>query len=158
MFWRRKISTDADAYVKRIHHIMMFAASLAGRTKAEVTQALRDELGIRIEDVDDPEERTWADSTIDDLAVSFSLDDKNPNLVSQVGITGYGIIDNLIICANGLEMGEPRRVNFSVDLLQRMRPTPALAKIVAERLMQHPDFDCESFGTMNLLMQRNRNK
>jgi hypothetical protein len=30
----------------------------------------------------------------------------------------------------------------------------ALTKIVAKKLMQHPDFECEPFGTVNILMQR----
>ncbi len=159
MFWNREHSPDADDYVRRIHHIMLFAASLAGKTKPQVAQTLRDGLGIEIEHIDDSEDRTWADSTIDDLTVSFSLDFKNPNLVSQVQIMGYGVIDTLLICANCLELGEPRRVNFTMDLVDRQtRPTPALARIVAGKLMQHPDFESESFGTTNLLMQRNRDR
>jgi hypothetical protein len=159
MFWNRKDSPDADAYVRRIHQIMLFATALAGKNKPQATKALRDGLGIRIEDVEDSENRTWADSTIDDLTVSFSLDFNNPILVSQIQITGYGVIDGLIICANGLERAEPRKVNFNVDVVEhRTRPTPALARTVGEKLMHHPDFECESFGTMNILRQRNRNR
>ena len=158
MFWQRKSSTEADAYFKRIYQIMMFAASLAGKSKAEFVQALRNELGIRIGDVHDAEDRTWPDTKISDLAVSFSLDFTNPHLVSQIQITGYGVIDTLLICANCLENQKPHCVNFGVDLMGQFRPTPALAIIVAKKLTQHPDFECLTIGGNTLLLQRNRNQ
>ncbi|EEF63326.1 hypothetical protein [Pedosphaera parvula] len=161
MFWQRNRAVDgaADAYVRRIHFIMLFAASLAGKTKPEVVQALRDILGIQIGDVSDPEYRAWGDSNMEDISVSFSLDFKNPNLVSQVQIAGHEAVDTLFICVNCLELAEARRVNFAVDVLKKSSsPTPKLARIVADKLLHHPDFDLEDFGGPKLLMQKNRHR
>jgi hypothetical protein len=159
MFWKRKHSPDADFFVNRIHQIMLFSASLAGKNKQQVVDALRDTLRINIENVDNSEERTWQDSLNEDLAVSFSLDFNNPNIVSQIQITGFGVIDGLLVCANGLERGEPRKIAFIVEVVEhRTRPTTALARTVGKKLMQHPDFEYELFGTINYLRQRNRNK
>jgi hypothetical protein len=158
VFWNRKNSLSADEYVRRIHRIMFFATSLAGKNKSEVVQALRDGLGIKITNAEDSEDRTWIDSAIDDLVVSFLMDFNEPLLVSQIQISGYGVIGGLFVCVNGLEKAEPRRINFSVDISgSRSRPATKLAKIVGEKLMRHSDFESETFGTLNILLQRNRN-
>jgi hypothetical protein len=158
MFWQRNKSVEADAYVRRIHSIMLFAASLAGKTKPEVVKALRDILGFDIDDVEATEDRIWLDRTMKDVSVSFSLDYPKSSLVSKVQIAGYEDIDNLFVTANCLETAEPKRVNFCVHIMNRSRPTPKLTKVIADKLLHHPDFDLEDFGIDIILLQRGRNK
>ncbi|HEV7925612.1 MAG TPA: hypothetical protein VGR14_09660 [Verrucomicrobiae bacterium] len=158
MFWQRNKSEGADAYVSRIHFVMFFATRLAGKTKPEAVNALRDILGIDIDEVEDTQDRLWQDCTMKDLSVSFSLDFRNPSLVSQVQITGHEGIDTLLVCVNCLENGEPNRVNYSVDLLKTSRRTPILAKVIAEKLLHHPDFNLENLGSVRILTQKGRHK
>ena len=158
MFWNRKKTAEADSFIKRIHQIMFFSASLAGKEKNHVVEALRNGLGIKIQNIEDTEERTWQDSLNEDITVSFSLDFNNPKLVSQIQITGYGEIDGLLASANGLEMGKPKSVNFGVNVLEhRTRRTPQLARTVGKGLLEHPDLECEHFGANIILSQRSRN-
>jgi hypothetical protein len=156
MFWQRSKSAEADAYVTRIHQIMLFATSLAGKSKSEVVKALRDIGGIDIGEIRDTEDRLWSDRTMKDVSVSFSLDFHRPNLVSQVQISGHEGIDTLLVCVNCLETGEPKQVNFCVDVLEKTRRTPKLAKVVADKLRHHPDFDLEDFGSAQILLQKGR--
>ena len=158
MFWNRKQTAKADSFIKRIHQIMFFSASLAGKDKKQVVEALRNGLGIIIQNIEDTEDRTWQDSLNEDIAVSFSLDFNNPFLVSQIHITGYGEIDGLIAFANGLERGIPKSVNFSVEVIEhRTRRTPKLAWTVGKGLLEHPDLEREDFGSKIFLSQRSRN-
>lgn len=159
MSWFLKKTVNVDSFTKRIHQIMFFAASLAGKDKKQVVEALRIGLGIKIVDVENTEECTWPDSLNEDIAVSFSLDFNNPVLVSQIQIMGFGEIDGLLVCVNCLEMGNPKRVNFGVKVMEHQtRKTPQMARTVGKGLLQHPDLECEDFGSkMSLLMQRNRN-
>ena len=157
MFWQRTKSEEADAYVSRIHYIMLFAASLAGKTKLELVKALRDILGIDISGVEDTENRLWPDRTMKDISVSFSLDFSKPTLVSNIQIAGHENIDTLLVTVNCLEMAEPKRVNFCVNIMNTSRQTPKLAKVIANKLLQHPDFDCETFGDNVILLQKGRN-
>ena len=154
MFWQRTNAAQAEAYLNRILHIMTFALSLAGKNKNAVVHALRQDLSISIQDAVSPEERTWPDNTITGLAVSFSLDFNDPQKVSQIQITGYGVIDNLLVCINNLEKGDPRSVNYSVDVLTRTRGTPKLSTLLADKLLNHPGFEALTLCGTTILKSR----
>lgn len=142
-------------YIDRVAFLMAYFERHGLQDKGSVVKALQSELLLNIpENISDPEERVWNDPSNSDMGISFSCNPmKNPILVNQFIIHGFGVIANTLIIgtANNHEDGS-MSFTWSTCPESDARPVPVMARKLQERFWSISGYTIVGLGEYKFLM------